>query len=282
MKIIGGPSSQMLTSKVARLLNLYPSIVEYSQFPDKEQYLCINDNTLNEEVIIIQNTSTDKDYMSLLQLIDACDNAKKIFVIIPYMGYSRQDKRFKIGEPISARVIAKSINCDQVYTVNIHDKQILDYFNSKSKNLDASKLISDYIKSLNIKDPFLIAPDNGALNIVETISKYLNCEYDVFYKIRLNSNNVNIKSKNLNLNDRSVFLVDDMISTGETIIKSMKILLSNNVKNVYALCVHPVFSNNSILKLYNSGLCDIITTDSLEKIQSKISISPLISEIFIK
>ena len=269
INIFGGLTSQTLTVKVASLLNKKISIVEYSKFPDEEQYIRIKDNIDNNNVLIIHNILNNSDFMSLLQIINACDNAKKRSLVIPYMSYSRQDHRFLSGESISSKVIAQSINCDVVYTINIHKKKILDYFNCKSIDLNATYLLSDYIKKMKIKDPVLIAPDNNASQIVEEISKDINCDYFIFNKKRINGVCVKIEEKNLHINDKSIFFIDDIISTGGTMIESMKMISKNSIKNAFCFCIHPVFSKNSILQLYNSGIKEIVATDTIERLQSK-------------
>ena len=280
MILLSGLNTQSLTGKVASLMNKKISIVEYSKFPDEEQYIRINENIENENVLIIHNIINSSDFISLLQLINACDTAKKISLVIPYMGYSRQDQRFLKGEAISSKIIAQSINCDIVYTINIHKKKILDYFNCKSINLDATYLLSEYIKNMNINNPYLIAPDSGASEMIENISKDLKCDYTIFNKKRINGYNVKINNKNIDIdiNNKSILLIDDIISTGNTMIESINFISKYNIKDISCFCIHPIFSKDSILRLYNSGIKNIIATDTIEKIQSKISVSSLIAK----
>lgn len=276
MNIISGISSQTLSCKISSMLNICPSLIEYSKFPDNELYLQINDDVNNEDVIIIQSTTTSLDYICLLQLIDACECAKSISVVIPYMGYSRQEKRFKKGEPISAKVMAKSIECDKIYTINIHDMNIMNFFNCKSYNLNADVLLGDYIKNLNVKSPILIAPDEGATEFVSSVANIVNCEFEIFKKIRIDGNHVIINDMPISCKNNSVLFVDDIISTGGTISECIKILSKNGFRDLYAFCVHPILSKNAVLRLYNSGIKKIVSTDTIEKIQSEISVAPLV------
>ena len=162
MKIVGGPASQLLASRTARALGTEPVLCEFNHFPDGELYLRIAEEIENESVTLIQSTPTDSDFVSLLQLIDACEGAKELNVVIPYMGYARQDKKFKPGEPISARAVARCINADRIFTINIHEKSVLDYFPGPAKNLDAAKLLGQHIAGLGLENPMLVAPDEGA------------------------------------------------------------------------------------------------------------------------
>ena len=107
----------------------------------------------NEKVTLIQSTPTDSDLVALLQLIDACEGAAEINVVVPYMGYARQDKKFKPGEPISARAIARCINADRVFTVNIHERSVLEHFPCPAVNLDAASLVGEYIAGSGLENP---------------------------------------------------------------------------------------------------------------------------------
>lgn len=278
MKIVGGPASQLLASRTARALGTEPVLCEFNRFPDGELYLRIADEIKNESVILIQSTPTDSDLVSLLQLIDACNEAKELNVVIPYMGYSRQDKRFKPGEPISARAVARCINADRVFTVNIHEKSVLGYFPCPAKNLDAAKLLGEYIAGFGLENPILVAPDEGAEGLVKKVSSGLGFDYDHLQKTRLSGDTVTIKTKNIDVTGRHVVLVDDMIATGGTMTESIKILKDQGAVDVYLACVHPVLARNAVLRLFNAGVKDIIATDTLEKAESILSVAPMIAD----
>lgn len=278
MKIVGGPASQLLASRTARALGTEPVLCEFNRFPDGELYLRIADEIKNESVTLIQSTPTDSDLVSLLQLIDACNEAKELNVVIPYMGYSRQDKRFKPGEPISARAVARCINADRVFTVNIHEKSVLGYFPCPAKNLDAAKLLGEYIAGFGLENPILVAPDEGAEGLVKKVSSGLGFDYDHLQKTRLSGDTVTIKTKNIDVTGRHVVLVDDMIATGGTMTESIKMLKDQGAVDVYLACVHPVLAKNAVLRLFNAGVKDIIATDTLEKSESILSVAPLIAD----
>ncbi|MGB3908558.1 MAG: ribose-phosphate diphosphokinase [Methanomethylovorans sp.] len=276
MKIIGGPASQALATRVAREMNIEPTLCEFNRFPDGEIYTRIMEEPM-DEVTIIQSTATDSDLMTLLLMIDACEDAQVVNVVIPYMGYARQDKKFKSGEPISARAIARSISADRIFTVNIHKPSILDYFNSDAFDLDASDTIGKYISSLHLNDPLIVAPDAGAMNLAENIANKMDIQYDHLEKTRLSGDTVVIKTKNMDVCGRDIVLVDDMIATGGTMAESIKLLKNQGASNVYLTCVHPVLAKNAVLRLFNAGVRDIIATDTLEKAQSSVSVAPLIA-----
>ncbi|MDY0266469.1 MAG: ribose-phosphate diphosphokinase [Methanimicrococcus sp.] len=281
LKIISGPSSQALACRVAFGLNVLPTIVDFVRFPDNEQYLQIKEDVAGEEVVLIQSTTTDSDLVALLQLLDACESAAKITVVIPYMGYARQDKKFKDGEAVSARAMAKTItapNLNKIYTVNLHEKSILNYFNHPAQDLDASKLIAEYVANLGLERPLLIAPDKGVRDMVENMATGLNLEWDVFDKTRLAGDQVVMADKKMDIAGRDVIIVDDMIATGGTMAEAVSILNKNGAKEVYVACIHPVLTRNAVLRLSYAGVKDIMATDTIEKVQSRISAAPLIVE----
>lgn len=278
MKIVGGPASQLLASRTARALGAEPVLCEFNHFPDGELYLRIAEEIENESVTLIQSTPTDSDLVSLLQLIDACDGARELNIVIPYMGYARQDKKFKPGEPVSARAVARCINADRVFTINIHEKSVLEHFPCPAYNLDAAKLLGEHIAGFGLENPILVSPDSGAIGLVKNVSSGLGFEYDHLEKTRLSGDTVVIKTKNLDVTGRYVVLVDDMIATGGTMAESIRMLRDQGAVGVYLACVHPVLARNAALRLFNAGVKDIIGTDTLEKAESRLSVAPLIAD----
>jgi len=277
LKIIGGPASQLLASRVARELGINPALCDFNRFPDGEVYTRIQDEQL-EDVTIIQSTTTDSDLVYLLQMIDACEDASSINVVIPYMAYARQDKKFKIGEPISARAVARTINADRVFTVNIHEKSVLDHFSAPTSDLDATKLLGSHLKSLNLTDTLILAPDSSALPLARSAAADLGMDCDYLEKTRHSGDMVTIKTKNLDVTGRDVVLIDDMIATGGTMAESIRLLRDQGAKDVYIACVHPVLTRNAVIRLFNAGVHDIFATDTIEKAQSCVSVAPLIAD----
>jgi ribose-phosphate pyrophosphokinase len=276
LNIIGGPASQLLAGRVCVSSGSNILISEFRKFPDGEFYTRIIDE-IGDEVTIIQSTVTDTDLVALLQLIDACSEASQVNVVIPYMGYARQDKRFKTGEPITARAIARTIKADNVFTINIHDQSILDSFDAKTVNLDATPMIGKYIKTMEFHDPLIIAPDDGAIGIAKSASEDLGIDYDYLEKTRLSGESVSIQPKNVKVEGRDVIIIDDIISTGGTIAETISLLRKQGAHEVFAACVHPVLSNNAILKLFKAGVKGIIATDTIDKGVSVVSVAPVIA-----
>ena len=276
MIVVSGPSSQLLSWKVGKEGGFEVVDMEYSRFPDGESYLRICEDVDGEDVAIIQSTRFDQDFIPLLQLIDACEKAHRIVVIMPYMGYARQDKQFKPGEPISSRAVARSIEADEVVLINVHSELVMNYFMCDVTNLDASKLLGEYFAKMNLSDPLFVAPDEGAISLAEEAAKIVNAEYSYFKKKRITPENV-ITSGEMNAMGRDVVLIDDIISTGGTMVEAISRLKEVGARNVYVSCVHPVFVKNAMLRLYRAGAEEIVFTDTIESFQSKVSVAPIIA-----
>jgi ribose-phosphate pyrophosphokinase len=280
MYIIPGPSSQVLAGNVARATQCRLAATEFFRFPDGEQYLRVPDD-VGDHVVIIQSTPTDSDYIALLQLIDACDAADWIDVIIPYFGYARQDRRFKQGESVSARALARAITADRVFTINIHNQSVLQHFDAAATDLDAAPVIGAHLASMKTDQsdsPVIIAPDKGAIDLARSVAGYLGVDFDYMEKTRLSGEDVTIKMKKLNVAGKDVVILDDIISTGGTIVKTSHLLKENGAGRVFAACIHPVLARNAATRLFSAGIEGIMATDTLDKGVSVISVAQLIAD----
>jgi len=278
MRIVSGPASQLLSTRVAALLGCGVDLTEFKEFPDGEVYCRVTGDIRNEDVVIIQSTFRAPDFIYLLELIDACDEARSITAVVPYFGYARQDKRFKPGEPITARALAKCIRADRVFTVNIHDRSVLGHFQCPAIDLNAAPELGNYIDGMELKDTTILAPDDGALSLVKSAAGPRGLHYDYLEKTRLSGEEVRIAPKSLDIKGRDVVLMDDIISTGGTIAEAIKLLKAQGVSDVYVACVHPVLAHNAYLKLHDAGVKEVIATDTLEKAVSRVTVAPVIAD----
>jgi len=283
MKIIGGISAQALAARIAAELGCKVASCEFKRFPDGELYTRVLDDIKDEEVTIVQSIRTDSDLICLLQLIDAVEEARKTKVVIPYLGYARQDKKFEPGEAISIRAIARSIcaaaELDTIYVVNVHNRGVLKYFSVDTKELDASPLIGDYVAKREIPHPWIIGPDGGATELAKAVAAPYGFDYDVLEKTRISSEEVKIKPKELrSIEGKNVVIVDDIISTGGTISEATAMLKSQGAHDVYVACIHGVFVQNAVPRMLHAGVKEIIATDTIESEFSKISIAKMVAE----
>ncbi len=276
MQLIGGTAGSQLTVKLAALLNRPIVDTTIKRFPDNELYVRINQDISNEDIILVQTTYPDEKIVELLLLQNAVRNAgaAHITTVIPYYGYSRQDKKFKQGEPISAQVLAHhiEIDTDKIITIDPHKEYILDFFTKPAKCVSA---ISEIAKVLQKKGAdMLLAPDKGALGRTQEAASIIGCDCDYLEKTRIDGSTVKMEPKNLDVAGKSIAIIDDIISTGGTMAMAIKELKKQKAKQVFAACTHGLFIGTSVEKLKKAGCDEIIATDTVNNKFSKVSTAP--------
>ena len=283
--IIGGSASQKLAAKIAKELKCPLIPIETKRFPDGERYIRIKGD-VDDEVIVVQSTGypQDENLMELFLILKNLKSmgVKKINVIIPYFGYGRQERRFKNGEAVSAAIIAELLEAagaDEIFCINLHEENIKEFFHIPVHNLSAMKPIADYIKE-NLNNPVIVAPDKGAFGFAKEIAEILGCEYDYLEKRRLSPEVVETKPKNMDVKGKEAVIIDDIISTGGTIVNAAKILKEHGATKVVVSCVHPVLVEDALLKIFAADVDDVIATDTLRSDVSLISVAQLVAEAF--
>jgi ribose-phosphate pyrophosphokinase len=281
MKVICTEKSQILATSLARALKTTVTEVKYSRFPDGEHYLITGE--LDDETVIVGSVVDNDTLVQLLLLIDACDSSTNRLVL-PYMGYARQDKRFRVGEPISARAVAQALSrgVSEVITVNIHEKEVLRYFGVPARNISLARDIGSYIKTLSLDNPLILAPDEGARAFAEQVALAGGWEFDHLIKTRLSGMEVRMAPKQLCATSRSVVIVDDIISTGGTIATASTMLYQQGAKDVFAVCVHGVLTGGAYVRLTAAGIREVACSDTIERGCSKISAANQIARAIIK
>jgi len=279
MYIIGGTASKNTAEDLSKELKVPLANTISKRFPDDEFYLRIMDDISGEHVVIVQTTYPDPNIIELFILQNAAEEAgaKKITVVIPYFGYARQDTKFKDGEPISAKAMANliSLSADKVITVDPHKEYILDFFSTSAVSCSVIPELANYLKKKDID--MVLAPDKGALERAKEASKIINCNFDYMEKTRIDGETIEIKLKKLDAQNKNVAIIDDIISTGGTMAKSIQELKKHGAKNVFVACTHGLFAGGAIKKLTTAGCSEIISTDTIQSKFSKVKIAPAIS-----
>jgi len=284
--VVPGPASQSLGRKIAETLKARIVPVNLKTFPDGEYCLRLEGDITKEEVVVVQTTGPPQDtnVMQLLLMLDAAKDlgAKKLTVVVPYLAFARQDKRFLAGEAVSGETLIKlieSCGVDQFITVNIHAKNTLKNFKGLTKNLSAITLLADYFKSRGLEGAFSLSPDKGAIGLAEDADKILRGGYGWLKKERDRyTGEIQVEDKSLYVNGRDVVVFDDIISTGGTIARAIKMLKTQGARKVYAACVHPLLIGEARNKIIESGAEEIVGTDSIPSSVGTVSLAPLIAE----
>jgi ribose-phosphate pyrophosphokinase len=285
MIIVGGSASSKLAARVAKLLGRPLVNSEVTRFPDGESYVRVNYNFKDEHAVVVQSTCypQNDNYIELFLLLDAIKDlgAKRVTAVVPYFGYARQDKRFKPGEAISVRTMCKLIEragADDIITIDIHEDETMANFAIPAYNLTAMALIGRYIARLDLCDPVVLAGDQGALTRAKRAAAEFMADYDYLHKTRQTSTKVTMQPKRLDVSGRDVVIVDDIISTGGTVIEAIKVLKKQGARAIYVACTHPVLVGNSLKKIIAAGARKVMATDTIEHKISVISVAPVIAE----
>jgi len=264
MKVIGTEPSQVLAGRIADALHAEIAGVKFSKFPDGELYL--RAESLSDDMVVVGSITDPDSFIQLLLLIDACKDST-IRLVIPYMGYARQDKKFHDGEPVSARAVARAVSRDveRCLTVNIHDPAVLSFFSKPATDISVADRIGECIAGFNLQDPLVLAPDDGAASFAKAVAKTGGWDCDHLDKTRISGDEVEIAPRKLCADGRSVVIVDDIISTGGTIATAASMLVRQGAREVYAACVHGVLSGGGYARLKSAGIREIVCSDTIER-----------------
>jgi ribose-phosphate pyrophosphokinase len=288
--VVAGPASQNLGKKVAENLNAKIVPVNLKTFPDGEYCLRFEGELKGEEAILVQSTGPPQDtnIIQLLLMIDATKDlgAKKVTAIVPYLAFARQDKRFLPGEAVSVTTFVKLIEAcgaDRFLTVNIHSKDILKRFSIPTKNLSAITTLAQHFKNRGLEGAFSLSPDKGAIELAEEANQVLGGGCGWLRKERNRfTGEIQVEEKRFNVKGRDVVVFDDIISTGGTIAKAVKMLKTQGARRVYAACVHPLLIGEAEKKIVECGAEEIVGTDSIPSSVKSVSLASLIAEALLK
>jgi ribose-phosphate pyrophosphokinase len=282
--IVAGPSSAELAEKIASYLKSEIITVNTQLFSDGECKIRMP-NVKGKYCVVVQSLypPTDRHILQALMIIKKCrdDNADNIYYLAPYMAYARQDRAFLEGEFPSMSLIAKlfeSVGARRMITLDIHNLSALRYFSIEVENMSSIPLFADYVKTnMHLHEPLVVSPDLGGRKRVEELSKILGIDFLVLDKVRDKySGEVSINSKEIRdvAVGRDILILDDIISTGSSIIKATEILRKNGSGKIYAMCSHSLINENNIRRILDAGVQDIISTNSIPNPFAKVDISP--------
>lgn len=292
MKLASGSSNIPLAENIAKKLGIPMVSTQITRFANGEKRVYISDDLEGENICLVQSFShpTDEHIMEFLLLTDALERlgVRHINLLVPWMGYSLQDKVFRSGEPIAAKVVANLISNSYVkraYLLDVHNSSIPGFFSIPTHHLTASKLFANYIKeNFGLNKSIIVSPDFGGIKRARVFADSLGLELANIDKHRdLTTGEVTALGLHGSVSGKIALLFDDIVLSGSTLVEVAKLLKQRGATQVHAIVTHGIFSENAIKKLEESDLDSIVITNSInhEKTSAKIKILDS-SDIFVE
>lgn len=270
LRLLSGSSNPDLSSRIARLLSVSVTPTELKHFVDGEIYARIGENVRGRDVYIVQSTSppVNDHLMELLVLIDAAKraSAERITAVVPYFGYSRQDRKATGREPITAKLVADLIStagADRVMTLDLHSGQIQGFFDIPVDNLMADKLFARALPSEVRQNLVVVAPDVGASKRAGHLAKDLNAELAIINKSRFQHNESVVLDVIGNVEGKNCLLFDDIADTCGTLVHASRALAEQGAARVQGFVAHGLFSRDALKRVEESPLEKLFVTDSI-------------------
>jgi len=290
MIIIGCSHGKHLAGKVAKRLKAKYSELQVKKFPDGETKIRFLADVKGKDVILVQSFYGDMNWDvndCVVEAIFAAETArdlgaKKVFLAAPYFPYLRQDKRFKPGESISLKIMAGLVDghFDKVFVVDPHlhrEAQLSHIFKIHSHKITSNPWIADYIRK-NIKNPLIVGPDWESYKWAQRVAEQIGCEYVILEKVRYSGRKVKVTlNKKIDLDNKPVVFVDDMISTGNTILEASKNIRKLVAKKFYCVAVHGLFVEGALEKLRKANI-EAVTTNTIPNKVAKIDVSGIVAD----
>lgn len=280
MIVVSSDSSVGLSSKLSASLGSVLSPCITRRFPDGELYVRIDANLRHEDVVVVGNTRSDSDFLETLFLVNAAreNGADTVRAVIPYYGYARQHMIYKPGESISSKAVLRTLEnwCDEILSVELHDPETAGFALKPFRNITVNETIANYFRNRSIN--FVLSPDDGGLDRAKKVGDLLKCQSLFIDKRRIDSNTVDMKLPEVDFQGKNVLLIDDIISTGGTIMKAIALLRTRKVSKIFVTAVHGVFASGSQSRI--AAICDgLCVTDTIESNFSAISVADDIARV---
>jgi ribose-phosphate pyrophosphokinase len=296
MMLFSGTAHPSLAEEISGHLGVELSDAKISRFASGEIYFRADDSVRGCDVFVIQTHAdpVNESIMEQLIVLDALKraSAKRITAVIPYYGYSRQDKKALAREPVSAKLVADCLSAagaDRVVSVDLHSGQIQGFFDFPFDHLTALPLLAAYLveeRGLRGDDLAIVAPDAGRVKVAERLGQHLDADLAFIYKRRSRQEAHKIEEMVVegDVQGRACVLIDDMIDTGGTIVEGARALESQGAREIYAAATHPILSGKAVQNLEEGPLKEVVVTNTLPVPEDKqigklkvLSIAPIIA-----
>jgi ribose-phosphate pyrophosphokinase len=269
VKIFSGSASNYLAKEIAKYYGKDLGAVTTLRFSDGEMSPSFDESVRGCDVFIIQSTfPTADNLMELLLMIDAARRASAHYVtaVIPYFGYSRQDRKDRPRVGIGAKLIGNLLTAagaDRLMTIDLHAGQIQGFMDFPVDHLEGNAIFVPYLKSLNLDKIVFASPDVGGVVRTRNMAKFFNADMVICDKHRKRANEIASMQLIGDVKGADVILVDDLIDTGGTLCKAAQLIMDKGAKSVRAVVTHPVLSGKAYENISNSVLTELLVTDTI-------------------
>ena len=286
LMVFSGNANPKLAADVVRHLNISLSRADVGRFSDGEVSVEIHDHVRGKDVFIVQPTCApaNENLIELLVMVDALKRASatRITAVIPYFGYSRQDRRGRSARvSIAAKLMADLLTAagvHRVLTMDLHAEQIQGFFNIPVDNIYSLPIMLADVWKKHYKNLMVVSPDVGGVVRARALAKRLECDLAIIDKRRPKANVSEVMNIIGDVEGRNCVLMDDMVDTAGTLCKAAQALKDHGAKRVLAYCVHPVLSGSAIERINNSVIDELVVTDTIP-LTPEAQLSPRIRQL---
>src|SRR6202522_4066777 len=269
-KIFSGTANAPLADEVCHFLGMQRGQAQLTRFADGEAYVQIQENVRGCDVFVMQPTCrpVDEHLMELLLMIDAFKraSARRITAVIPYFGYARQDRKDKPRVPISAKLVADlltTVGAHRAVIVDLHTPQLQGFFNIPVDHLFASPVLVDHFKKLSLPNLTVVSPDAGGVERARFFAKKVDAALAIVDKRRVEMNVAEIMHVIGDVHGRTCLIIDDLIDTAGTLVKTATALMENGATAVYACASHAVLSGAAVENISKSHFTEVVVTNTI-------------------
>jgi ribose-phosphate pyrophosphokinase len=269
-KIFSGTANEPLADEVCHFLGMQRGQAQVIRFRDGECYVQIQENVRGADVFVMQPTCrpVDEHLMELLLMIDALKraSARRITAVMPYFGYARQDRKDKPRSPISSKLVADLLTTagtHRALIVDLHTPQLQGFFNIPVDHLFASPVLVDHFRKLNLPNLTVVSPDAGGVERARFFAKKVDAALAIVDKRRVEMNVAEVMHVIGDVNGRTCLIIDDLIDTAGTLVKTAQALMDNGATSVYACASHAVLSGPAVDNIRNSVIKEVVVTNTI-------------------
>ncbi len=270
LKIFTGTAHPPLAERMAEAIGMPLGDICISRFPDGEVMVRVEENVRGADVFLVQSVCNppNENLMELLIMIDAMRRASagRITAVIPYYGYARQDRKDRPRVPITAKLVANLLvaaGVNRILTVDLHAQQIQGFFDIPVDHLYALPIIVKHLKTLQLEQPVVVAPDTGGVKAAYAYARAMQCDLAVVAKQRMGPEEVEAYSLVGNVDGRSVIMVDDMTTTAGTLCSAARLLVKNGAREVFGAVTHATITAKGVERLKQSPINELVVTDTV-------------------